>query len=77
MISIHTALVAPFADFAFARLPDPFRQLCGELVIQVADFPSEDVVRETPVGPISLRVDELDGAPGTRYELTRASTLKS
>ncbi|MEI5999180.1 polysaccharide biosynthesis tyrosine autokinase [Paraburkholderia bengalensis] len=35
----------------------------------------ENVVRETPSGPISLRVDEMVGAPGTRYELTRASTL--
>lgn len=35
----------------------------------------ENVVRETPAGPISLRVDEIVGAPGTRYDLTRASTL--
>jgi tyrosine-protein kinase Etk/Wzc len=35
----------------------------------------ENVVRETPSGPITLRVDDIVGAPGTRYELTRASTL--
>ncbi|SEJ96602.1 polysaccharide biosynthesis tyrosine autokinase [Paraburkholderia diazotrophica] len=35
----------------------------------------ENVVRETPVGPIALRVDALVGAPGTRYDMTRGSTL--
>ena len=35
----------------------------------------ENVVRETPAGPITLRVDEMTGAPGTRYDLTRGSTL--
>src|SRR5579863_8231261 len=46
-----TALVAPsLADFeeiaaaAYARLPEKFRDLCQGLVIQVADFPDEDVL---------------------------------
>ncbi len=34
------------AEEAFRRLPDNFRALCGDLVIQVDDFPSNDVVRE-------------------------------
>jgi predicted Zn-dependent protease with MMP-like domain len=46
-----TALPAPsFADFeemataAYARLPAEFRNLCQGLVIQVADFPDEDIL---------------------------------
>ncbi len=46
-----TALPAPsLADFeeiaaaAYARLPENFRNLCQDLVIQVADFPDEDVL---------------------------------
>jgi predicted Zn-dependent protease with MMP-like domain len=46
-----TALAAPsLADFdelaeaAYARLPENFRNLCEGLVIQVADFPEEDVL---------------------------------
>ena len=35
----------------------------------------EDVSASTPVGPISLHVDSLSGAPGTPFLLTRASTL--
>ncbi|HEX7792012.1 MAG TPA: metallopeptidase family protein [Afipia sp.] len=34
------------AHEAFARLPDRFRKLCENLVIQVDDFPSEDVLDE-------------------------------
>lgn len=34
------------ADEAFARLPEQFRALCKGVVIQVADFPDEDVLRE-------------------------------
>lgn len=47
------SLKAPsLADFetlaqeAFRRLPAKFRALCGDLVIHVDDFPSEDVIRE-------------------------------
>ncbi len=32
------------AQEAFARLPDGFRRLCADLVIQVEDFPGDDVL---------------------------------
>src|ERR1700758_3386592 len=31
---------------AFRGLPDPFRQLCSDLVIRVEDFPPDDVIAE-------------------------------
>jgi predicted Zn-dependent protease with MMP-like domain len=34
------------AETAFARLPENFRALCKGIVIQVADFPDEDVLKE-------------------------------
>lgn len=34
------------AEEAFRRLPENFRALCSDLVIQVDDFPSDEVVRE-------------------------------
>jgi predicted Zn-dependent protease with MMP-like domain len=34
------------AQEAFRRLPEKFRALCGDLVIHVDDFPSEDVIRD-------------------------------
>lgn len=34
------------AETAFARLPEQFRALCRDVVIQVTDFPDEDVLRE-------------------------------
>ena len=34
------------AETAFERLPEEFRQLCKGVIIQVADFPDEDVLRE-------------------------------
>lgn len=34
------------AEEAFRRLPENFRALCNDLVIQVDDFPSDEVVRE-------------------------------
>lgn len=34
------------AEAAFARLPESFRTLCRGVVIQVADFPDEDVLDE-------------------------------
>ena len=34
------------AAAAFRRLPQRFRQLCGNLVIRVEDFPGDDVVEE-------------------------------
>jgi predicted Zn-dependent protease with MMP-like domain len=48
-----SALIAPslddfqqIADEAFGRLPEVFRQLCSGILIQVADFPDEDVLKE-------------------------------
>lgn len=47
------ALLAPslaefelLAEAAFSRLPETFRALCRGIVIQVADFPDEDVLEE-------------------------------
>lgn len=34
------------ADEAFARLPDAFRRLCAGVIIQVDDFPTEEVLDE-------------------------------
>jgi predicted Zn-dependent protease with MMP-like domain len=34
------------AAAAFRRLPQRFRQLCGNLVIRVEDFPGDDVIEE-------------------------------
>jgi predicted Zn-dependent protease with MMP-like domain len=34
------------AEDAFARLPEEFRLLCKGIVIQVTDFPDEDVLKE-------------------------------
>lgn len=49
----HNDLKAPdqeaiqaIADAAFADLPEEFRNLCGEIVIQIAEFPADDVLRE-------------------------------
>jgi predicted Zn-dependent protease with MMP-like domain len=46
------------ADEAFARLPEAFRALCGEVVIRIDDFPSdevlEDMAAETPFDLLGL-----------------------
>src|ERR1700741_3299577 len=34
------------ADAAYLRLPRRFRELCGNLVIRVEDFPSDDVIED-------------------------------
>ncbi|QFR33141.1 metallopeptidase family protein [Ancylobacter sp. TS-1] len=34
------------AGEAYARLPDAFRAMCGNLVIRVEDFPTDEVQRE-------------------------------
>jgi predicted Zn-dependent protease with MMP-like domain len=34
------------AQAAFARLPPQFRDLCGDLIIQVEDFPTDEVFRD-------------------------------
>ena len=39
---------------AFADLPAGFRALCGEVVITVTDFPTEDVQKEMKAGPFDL-----------------------
>jgi predicted Zn-dependent protease with MMP-like domain len=36
--------IETLAADAYARLPEHFRSLCSELVIQVDDFPAEDVL---------------------------------
>ncbi len=53
MAGITADSVAPSLDdieaiarASFAALPENFRKLVGEVPIQVADFPDEDVVRE-------------------------------
>ena len=52
-VSDWNAIAAPglveieqIAETAFARLPEEFRKLCQGLVIQVEDFPEEDVLDE-------------------------------
>jgi predicted Zn-dependent protease with MMP-like domain len=37
------------ADAAYRRLPDRFRALCQGLVIRIADFPTEDVLKEMEI----------------------------
>jgi len=44
--ALSLADMETIAEDAFQRLPETFRALCKDLVIQVDDFPSEDVVRE-------------------------------
>ncbi len=34
------------ADAAFAKLPPEFRTLCGEVIIRIEDFPTDDVLEE-------------------------------
>ena len=38
--------IEALAAAAFRRLPQRFRQLCGNLVIRVEDFPTDDVLEE-------------------------------
>jgi predicted Zn-dependent protease with MMP-like domain len=38
--------VERLAEEAFARLPAAFRALCGNVIIQVEDFPTEEVMTE-------------------------------
>lgn len=48
----HSLSAPTLADFehmaeaAYARLPQTFRDLCRHVVIQVADFPEDDVLEE-------------------------------
>lgn len=36
--------IEALAAEAYADLPDEFKELCGDIVIQVADFPTQDVL---------------------------------
>jgi predicted Zn-dependent protease with MMP-like domain len=38
--------IEAIADAAFARLPETFRKLCDGLIIQVDDFPEDEVLDE-------------------------------
>ncbi|MBS7541112.1 metallopeptidase family protein [Ancylobacter lacus] len=40
------AEIEVMAEAAFARLPRRFRDMCGNMVIRVEDFPTEDVLEE-------------------------------
>jgi predicted Zn-dependent protease with MMP-like domain len=46
--------IEELATEAFAGLPEEFRALCGEVVITVADFPTEDVQTAMDAGPFDL-----------------------
>ena len=46
--------IEELAAQAFAGLPPEFHALCGEVVITVADFPTEDVQQEMKAGPFDL-----------------------
>jgi predicted Zn-dependent protease with MMP-like domain len=46
--------IEELATEAFAGLPAAFRALCGEVIITVADFPSEDVQTAMDAGPFDL-----------------------
>lgn len=42
------------AQEAYAGLPEGFRALCGDVIIQVEDFPADDVMEEMKAGPFDL-----------------------
>jgi predicted Zn-dependent protease with MMP-like domain len=46
--------IEELAAEAFRGLPDEFRALCGEVVITVTDFPTEEVQRDMDAGPFDL-----------------------
>lgn len=46
--------IEDLAQAAFAGLPEEFRALCGEIVITVADFPSDEVQKAMDAGPFDL-----------------------
>ena len=49
--------ISDFEDLAaeaFAGLPAEFRALCGEVVITVADFPTDEVQKDMDAGPFDL-----------------------
>ena len=46
--------IQELAAEAFRGLPDDFRALCGEVVISVTDFPTEEVQKDMDAGPLDL-----------------------
>ena len=46
--------IEEIAQAAFAGLPEEIRALCGEVVITVADFPTEEVQKDMDAGPFDL-----------------------
>ena len=46
--------IETLAAEAYARLPEAFRALCGDVLIRVEDFPSEDVQDDMKAGPFDL-----------------------
>ena len=46
--------IEELAAEAFAGLPDDFRALCGEVIISVTDFPTEEVQKDMDAGPFDL-----------------------
>jgi predicted Zn-dependent protease with MMP-like domain len=46
--------IEDLARKAYQDLPESFRALCGEVVITVADFPTDDVQKEMKAGPFDL-----------------------
>lgn len=46
--------IEELAAEAFRDLPDEFRALCGEVIIAVTDFPTEEVQKDMDAGPFDL-----------------------
>jgi predicted Zn-dependent protease with MMP-like domain len=46
--------IEELAAQAYAELPQGFRDLCGDILITVADFPTEDVQKDMEAGPFDL-----------------------
>ena len=46
--------IEELAAEAFRNLPPEFRALCGEVIIQVSDFPTEEVQKDMEAGPFDL-----------------------
>lgn len=46
--------IEELAAEAFRGLPADFRALCGEVMISVADFPTQEVQKEMDAGPFDL-----------------------
>lgn len=73
----HRGLTAPslsdieaLAHDAYARLPAEFRRLCGDVLLKVEDFPTDDVVEEMELeSPFDI-LGLYTGAPLTQRSLT-------